>query len=95
MLMADCLAGPAEVAGTQGQWHRAARLFGATEALCERLQVPAPVIYRRAYDQAISTVRAQLDEALAAAWAEGRALALEQAITYALAGAARHTVDEP
>lgn len=38
------------------------------------------------HDRNVAAVRAQLDEAtFAAAWAEGRAMILEQAIDYALA----------
>jgi hypothetical protein len=38
------------------------------------------------HDRNVAAVRAQLDEAtFAAAWAEGRAMTLEQTIVYALA----------
>ena len=40
---------------------------------------------RLEYDRALAAARAQLDEAAwNAAWAEGRAMTLEQAVTYAL-----------
>jgi hypothetical protein len=42
-------------------------------------------IYRQEYDRTLVAVRAQLSvEAFAAAWAEGQAMTLEQAISYAL-----------
>ena len=74
----------AGLAGRSGQPERAARLFGAAELLYEasvtRLEYPDQV----EYDRNVAAVRAQLDEAtFAAAWAEGRAMTLEQAIDYA------------
>jgi len=66
---------------------RAARLLGATEAVREAIQIGLSAAYpdRIEYDRYVAAVRAQLDEAVfAAAWAEGRALTLEQAIEYAL-----------
>ncbi len=46
---------------------------------------PLPPVDRRRYDVAIADIRAQLDEpTFAAAWAEGQAMTLEQAIAYAL-----------
>ena len=63
----------------------AARLFGAAEALRETLRAPILAFQRQSYVRGVATVRAQLDEAMfAAAWAEGRAMTLEQAIAYAL-----------
>jgi len=42
-------------------------------------------VHRREYERATTTVRAGLDTAAwDAAWAEGRAMTLEQAIAYAL-----------
>jgi predicted ATPase/Tfp pilus assembly protein PilF len=79
------LEGLAAVAGTQGQPERAARLFGAAEALREAIGAPLPPSDRTEHDRHVATARAALDEAaFAAAWAEGRALPLEQAIALAL-----------
>lgn len=83
----DCLLGLAGVAVSAGQPERAARLFGATEAVREAIHVGSVLSYpdRLEYDRYIAAVRAQLDEtAFTAAWAEGRELTLEQAIEYAL-----------
>ena len=64
---------------------RAARLFGAAEALRETLGAPRLAIYARAPPARVASLRSQLDEpACAAAWAEGRAMTLEQALAYAL-----------
>ena len=48
------------------------------------MEVPGVSANRASYGRMVATVRAQLDGAtFAAAWAEGRAMALEQAIAYA------------
>jgi tetratricopeptide (TPR) repeat protein len=66
---------------------RAARLFGVAEAIRETIGAPLPLVDRPAYESNLTTARAQLAEAVfAQAWAEGRAMSVEQAITYALAG---------
>ncbi len=79
------LAGLAGIAGVEGQAERAARLFGAAQALYERIGRAVDPGDRAGYHLNMSAVRARHDEtALAAAWAEGRAMTLEQAIAYAL-----------
>ena len=78
----ECLA---FIACTQSQPHRAARLLGAAESIRESLSSPMTATERIEYDQNISTLRAQMDESyLQQAWAEGRTMALEQAVEYAL-----------
>ena len=68
----------AGVAVGQGQPIRAARMLGAIAS------VPRQSAAQAAYDHLVTLVRAQLDEAtFAAAWGEGRALSLEQAIAEA------------
>ncbi|MBI5651877.1 MAG: hypothetical protein HZC40_15785 [Chloroflexi bacterium] len=65
---------------------RAARLFGAAEVLREQLQTPMPPVYRDDYEKYLPLARAQLDDAMFnAAFAEGRAMNLDQAIAFALA----------
>ncbi len=80
------LQGMAGVAALHAQPERVARLWGAAEALREVIGAP-----RQSEDeQAVARARAQLDEAAwQAAWAEGRAMSLEQAIAYALEMAPR------
>ena len=61
------------------------RLFGAAESLLgplpERLVPPD----RKEYERAMGTLRSSIDEHLyRRAWAEGRAMSLEQAVAYAL-----------
>ncbi|HKC75859.1 MAG TPA: tetratricopeptide repeat protein, partial [Chloroflexota bacterium] len=80
----QALEGVAGVAGAQGQPERAARLFGATDALRAALGVPVRPVDRRLYDRDVTAVHATLgDETFAAAWAAGRALPLEQALAEA------------
>ena len=80
-----CLVGLAGVAGRQGQPERAARLLGAAEALGEALYEPPRSGSRIHFELYVAAARAQLDEAtFEAAWAEGRAMTLEQAVAHAL-----------
>ena len=61
------------------------RLFSAAEALREAIASPLAPSDRPTYDRDVTAARAQLDELAArAAWEEGRAMLLEQAIAYAL-----------
>ncbi len=84
--IAFSLEGLAGVAGAQKQSLRAARLFGAAEALREIINFPLAPSNRAYYERIVATPRAQLDAAaFAVAWAEGRVMTLEQAITLALA----------
>lgn len=64
---------------------RAVRLFAAGEALRDSLGAPLSPVARAAFNQGVEEARALLDvAAFDAAWAEGRAMSLEQAIAYAL-----------
>jgi hypothetical protein len=81
----QCLQGLAAVACDQDDARRAAQLLGAVEALREAIGSPLFPLERADYDRTSAAVRAQLDAAtFAAAWEAGRAMSLEQAITYAL-----------
>jgi non-specific serine/threonine protein kinase len=83
--IAMCLEGLAAAAVMQEQPERAARLFGAAEALRDTIHAPLPPTYRADYDRQMSHLRARLEEtALTAAWAEGRAMTIEEAIECAL-----------
>ncbi len=79
---------PAILAGAIGALGRpqpAARLLGASERALERLGAFHQPNDTWEIDGMIAAVRAQLDEAtFQAAWAEGRELTLEQAVTQAL-----------
>jgi predicted ATPase/class 3 adenylate cyclase len=83
--IAESLEGLAGAAGARNQPERAARLFGAAEALREALHAPLPPSSRALYDRDVAAARAGLDaEAFAAAWAEGHAKTLDEIIAYAL-----------
>jgi predicted ATPase/DNA-binding SARP family transcriptional activator len=83
-IIGTALEGLADVAVAQGQAARAARLF----AVAERLRETAGVRWeghQSDYRCSVAATRAQLDEeALAAAWAAGRAMSLDEAVAYAL-----------
>lgn len=69
------------------QPERAARLFGAAEALREKIEMPMGPEERVEYDNEVAALRDRMDEkALTSAWAEGRKMTMEQAIAYAIAG---------
>ena len=76
------LEGLAGVVAAQGELPWAARLWGAAEALRDGMGTPIPPVYRAAFERSVTAARAQLGElAFAAAWAEGRGMTLEQALT--------------
>lgn len=93
--IAWCLEKLAEIALTTGQqasasrrdegFRRAARLFGAAEALRAPVNSSIDLVDQPEYERLVAIVRAELDEAaFTDAWAEGQAMTLEQTIKYAL-----------
>jgi predicted ATPase/DNA-binding CsgD family transcriptional regulator len=85
--VAHCLEGLASMYGAEGKIVRAARLWGAEEALFEKLEdaVYTYVPDRALHRSQVAAARSQLDEAAwTAAWTEGRVMSLEQAVEYAL-----------
>ena len=69
----------------QGKKEHAARLVGGVEALREALGLPAPDWWRRPSERIAEAVRAaSLEQEFAAAWAQGQAMTLEQAVAFAL-----------
>jgi tetratricopeptide (TPR) repeat protein len=80
-----CLNSLGAVAAVTDRPEQAARLFGASEALRERHGVALLSADGLRLERAIAPARARLPEAaFAAAWADGRALPLEEAIAEAL-----------
>jgi tetratricopeptide (TPR) repeat protein len=78
----ECLA---ELSCAEGQLARSAQLFGAAEALREAINAPLPPHNRADYESSVMALRAGLsEEALAAAWAQGRAMMPEHIIADAL-----------
>lgn len=82
-----CLEGLALIASTQGHPERAARLFGAAEAARDVFGITMPREGAGDQEHFWATIRERPEgTAFATAWAEGRAMTLEQAIEYALQG---------
>jgi hypothetical protein len=75
----------ANLAAAAGQTRRAVRLAAAAQAVAEPLGLQGWTTTQAGIDQRIAALRATLPVAeQEAVWAEGRAMALEQAIAYAL-----------
>jgi DNA-binding CsgD family transcriptional regulator len=80
----DCLGG---LAGRADSYPEAARLLGAAHAIRQRSGEVRFKIYDSDYETSVASVREALgDSDFDAAWAEGAALSLEQAIAYAQRG---------
>jgi non-specific serine/threonine protein kinase len=80
------LSGLSSLACIAQQYERAARLFGAATRLHEALGFRFKPADQECYDHHMVIARTRLGEAaFAAAWAEGRAMTLDQALDYALA----------
>ena len=86
--IAECLEGLAGVAGASGEGRaRAAWLFAAAERLREAIGAPRPLCERPAHECNLAAARTLCDEAeWQAAWEEGSAMTLEQAVAFALGG---------
>jgi non-specific serine/threonine protein kinase len=86
MEIIECLDGLGLVACERGDHWRAARMFGAAEALGAISSFRREHPEQAFHDRHQATTQAVLgDVAFAAAWTEGQAITLEQAIEYALA----------
>ena len=82
VLSIPLLAGPAVA---RGEFRRAARLLGASEAILESMGVRLFPVDQLEVDRYKVALREQLDEkTYAVAWAEGKTMTLEQAVAYAL-----------
>jgi predicted ATPase/DNA-binding SARP family transcriptional activator/DNA-binding CsgD family transcriptional regulator len=84
-LLAECLETTAAMAGAQEKSERAARLWGAAEALREKIRAPLPAEEWVILKPYLDAARARLDEG---AWerelAEGSEMRLKEAVEYAL-----------
>lgn len=84
--IAMSLIGLAGAAGARGEPERGARLLGAVEIVQQGLATVMWLMDRAEYRRILATIRAALgEERFAAAWAEGQAMSLEDAIAYAQA----------
>jgi non-specific serine/threonine protein kinase len=76
----------ADIAGQTGRPLAAARLYGAAEALRERLDYPITPFYLAEHQREVAIARAALDEAaFDEAWTTGRIMPLADAVAEALA----------
>jgi predicted ATPase/DNA-binding SARP family transcriptional activator len=83
--MAESLEYMASLATAKGEGERAARLFGAAEALREAIDVPISPSELEMYNDDVAALRALLnDSAFEAAWSAGRGKPWETAVAYAL-----------
>ncbi|HLV79555.1 MAG TPA: tetratricopeptide repeat protein, partial [Chthonomonadaceae bacterium] len=83
--LADALEGLAGLALARRQPERAARLLGMDEAIRDSLGIAVNPFDRPFYERHLAAARAALGaETFAAAWAEGGAMPLDAAVTYAL-----------
>ncbi|HEX6387674.1 MAG TPA: tetratricopeptide repeat protein, partial [Anaerolineae bacterium] len=83
--IADSLEAFAALAFAEGDLEQAALLWGTAEALREAIGTSQAAGDRARHDRNVAAARAQLgEEAIATAWAEGRAMSPEQAADYAL-----------
>lgn len=82
--IAQCLEGLASAEGRDHQ-ERVMKLFGAAEALREKIGYPLPFSERSQYDQDVARARAGLREGIAnAAWEAGRKMSLDEIIRLAM-----------
>jgi predicted ATPase/DNA-binding CsgD family transcriptional regulator len=87
--VAWCLTELAALLAATGQLERAARTFGAAEALREAGAAPTPASDRIEYEAELTDLRIRLDPAtLATAWQQGRSAPVDDVIANALAAVA-------
>ena len=79
------LEGLGQLAEAQGQPRRAVRLFAAAEGLREAIGATSVPLFQAQVDQHVASARRTLgQESFVAEWAAGRAMPLDEAVTYAL-----------
>ena len=84
-LVQNALEGSACVAGAEGDAERAARLWGAAQSLHQTKGIPRDTDFLAEADARISAVRTGMgEEAWEEAWHKGRAMSLDEAVSYAL-----------
>jgi len=83
----EILEGLAALAVEAGSHHEAARIFGAAEAIRQRIDAVRFKIWDAGYEASVTALRGAMGEKdFDAAWAEGAALSAEEAIGYAQRG---------
>lgn len=74
----------AALAAARGEHEKAARIYGAAEALRRTIKVPVPSHQRRAYDEEVERLKSGIErDAFESAWREGSALDLDEALALA------------
>jgi len=81
--LVECLEAMAAVAGARGQTRRAARLLGVTQAVRENIGAPLPPNERALLEPYLAHARLE-EAAWEAAYAQGRAMGLDEAVECAL-----------
>lgn len=75
----------ATFAAAEGFAEKAAELFGAAEAIREKIGEPVPHSVQADYEETLTSARAPLgEEAFAVAWELGRRMSVEEAIQFAV-----------
>ena len=84
-IVKSALEGFACLAGARGEAERAAQLWGAAQALHETKDIPRDTDFLAEADTRISAVRSAMGEKVwDEAWRKGRAMPLDEAVSYAL-----------
>ena len=87
LVIPDILECLATLAGEAGSHRQAARLFGAADAIRQRIGAVRFKVWDASYEVSVATLRDALGEKdFDGAWAEGAALSTEEAIAYAQRG---------
>ena len=87
LLVQSALEAFACMAGAKEEAERAARLWGAAQALHETKSIPRDTDFLAGADARILAVRTGMgEEEWEEAWRKGRAMTLEEAVSYALEG---------
>ncbi len=84
LMATESLEGLACAVGTKGEAERAAKLFGAAQALREAIGYQQSPSERAVQEPYLVAARSRIEERWEAALAEGRAMELEEAVEYAL-----------
>jgi predicted ATPase/class 3 adenylate cyclase len=85
LIVQSVLEGFACVAAAKGETERAARLWGAAQVLHETKSIPRDPDFLAEADARISAVRSGMgEEPWEAAWRKGRAMTLDEAVSYAM-----------
>jgi hypothetical protein len=84
-LVQSALEGFACVAGAKGEAQRAAQLWGAAQALHQTKSIPRDIDFLAEADARIDAVRSGMgEEEWQEAWRKGRAMTLDEAVSYTL-----------